>query len=328
MSNRASISVQTQSQPSKRQTKRQQNQRRSRRNRVTSRRRRAIPVAYSFSARASATFRQEKDGSTSLTTTEIFPVVSQPSGLSYMLPMTPTKWANTRTCALAYTYASHRPLSCTIAWEPAVATSTSGSVAIGTIFAGARLPNDGDSWDSVSRSLACTNGGFISTIWDHHSSPVTLAKNLRANQFPLYEVSADDIPFWICVATSDTSQTMIGYLVVTAKFTLRNPLSGSISQPVTGAGSVQFTHNDETDTTTMSVPQAMINRVLGIGADYMWTFARNLVNTAGNVVTSILSPVTARLSAISGSNYVFSVDNNIGTQTALGYVIGQAANFI
>lgn len=326
MSNRASISVQTQSPKNqKRQTKQNRSKRRNRRNRQ---RRRAIPVAYSFSARASAMFKQEKDGSTSLTSTEIFPVISQASGLSYMLPMTPTKWANTRTCALAYTYASHRPLSCTVSWEPAVATSTSGSVAIGTVFAGARLPNDGDRWENISRALACTNGGFISTIWDHHTSSIALARNLRANQFPLYEVSADDIPFWVCVATSDTSGTTIGYLVVTTKFTLRNPLSGSISQPVTGSSSVQFTHDDQKNETSMSVPQSAINRVLGIGADYTWTFARNLINGAGAVVSSILSPITARLSGVSGGNYVFSVDSAIATQSALGYVIGQAANFI
>lgn len=291
------------------------------------RRRRQIPVAFSFSARSTATLTHRSDGSATLKSTEIFPVFSQSTGLSYMLPMTPSKWANTRTCALSYTYSSHRPLSCHVSWEPAVSTSTPGSVAIGTVFAGARLPNESDSWSSISRSLACTNGGFISTIWDHHDSYVHVARNLRANQFPLYEVNSDDIPFWICVATSDTSGSTIGYLVVTTVFTLRNPLSGSISQPVTGSGQVQITHDENQKTTTMTVPQNMINHVLGIGADYLWTFGSNLVNTVGSTVSSILSTVVARLSAIDGSTYKFTLDSNIGTQQALGYIIGNSANF-
>lgn len=289
--------------------------------------RRQIPVAFSFSARSTATLKHRPDGSAILKSTEIFPIYSQSTGLSYMLPMTPSKWANTRTCALSYTYSSHRPLQCHISWEPAVSTSTPGSVAIGTVFAGARLPNETDSWSSISRSLACTNGGFISTIWDHHDSYIHVARNLRANQFPLYEVNADDIPFWICVATSDTSGSTIGYLVVTTVFSLRNPLSGSISQPVTGSGQVQINHDDSQNTTTMSVPQSMINHVLGIGADYLWTFGSNLVNTVGSTVSSILSTVVARLSAIEGSFYKFTLDSHIGTQQALGYIIGNSANF-
>lgn len=77
----------------------------------------------------------------------------------------------------------------------------------------------------------------------------------------------------------------------------------------------------------MTVPQSMVNRLLSVGSDYAWAFARNLLSVTGSVMTSILSPVIARLRSISGSNYVFTIDSNFGTQEALGYIIGQAPNF-
>lgn len=289
--------------------------------------RKTIPVAYTRTSSSYATLRNSRDGSATLTTREIFPVSSQPAGLSLMLPMTPTKWAGTRSASLSQTYASHRPLHCVVSWEPAVGTSTSGSIAVGTVFAGARLPNDSDSFNSLANALAATNGGFMTSIWNPSTKPINLGRNLRANQFPLFEVSADDIPFWICVATSDTSGNQIGYLTVETKFTLRNPLVGSFASPVIGSGEVSIQHDPQQNVSKMTIPQSRINRVLSIGADYAWTFARNLFNASGSVITSILSPIIARLSGVSGSVYEFTIDNNIGTQQALGYIIGQAPNF-
>lgn len=284
-----------------------------------------IPVAYGYATSNYARLDSAPSGAI-LSCREIFPVIAQSSGLSYALPMTPSKWSGTRTCALSYTYASHRPLKVRVYWEPAVSTATPGSVAVGTVFAGARLPNDSDSWSSISRSLAASNGGFVCTIWDHHSTMISTGRNLRANQFPLYEVSPDDIPFWICLATSAT-EGMIGYLVVEAIFSLKNPLSGSMSQPITGAGSVQITHDDSANTSTMTIPQQFFNKALQIGQDFVFTAASNLKNVAGNIMTSILSPFVGQLASSSGSNYVFNVDNNFATQQALGYVVGMSSNF-
>lgn len=311
---------QQQSVNSKRQTK--QNSR----NTITLRPRRTrIPVALGYATTNYARLKAAPSGAI-LSSREIFPVTAQNAGLSYALPMTPSKWSGTRTCALSYTYASFRPLKVRVYWEPAVSTATPGSVAIGTVFAGARLPNDSDSWSSISRSLAASNGGFICTIWDHHSRIVETGRNLRANQFPLYEVSPDDIPFWICLATSAT-EGMIGYLVVETIFSLKNPLSGSMSQPITGAGQVTFSHDDSQNTSTMTVSQSFFNKALQIGQDLLFTSASNLKNVAGNVMTSILSPFVGQVKSITSDSYVFNVDNNFATQQALGYVIGMSSNF-
>lgn len=288
-------------------------------------RRTRIPVALGYATTNYARLKAAPSGAI-LSSREIFPVTAQKAGLSYALPMTPSKWSGTRTCALSYTYASHRPLKVRVYWEPAVSTSTPGSVAIGTVFAGARLPNDSDSWSSISRSLAASNGGFICTIWDHHSRIVETGRNLRANQFPLYEVSPDDIPFWICLATSST-EGMIGYLVVETVFSLKNPLSGSMSQPITGAGQVSISHDDSQNTSSMTVSQSFFNKALQVGQDLLFTTASNLKNVAGNVMTSILSPFVGQVKSITSDSYVFNVDNNFATQQALGYVIGMSSNF-
>lgn len=305
-------------------SKRQQKQ--NSRTQMTNRPRRTrIPVALGYATTNYARLKAAPSGAI-LSSREIFPVTAQKAGLSYALPMTPTKWSGTRTCALAYTYSSHRPLKVRVYWEPAVSTATPGSVAIGSVFAGARLPNDSDSWSSISRSLAASNGGFICTIWDHHSRIVETGRNLRANQFPLYEVSPDDIPFWICLATSST-EGMIGYLVVETVFSLKNPLSGSMSQPITGAGQVSISHDDAQNTSTMTVNQSFFNKALQVGQDLLFTSASNLKNVAGNVMTSILSPFVGQVKSITTDSYVFNVDNNFATQQALGYVIGMSSNF-
>lgn len=286
-------------------------------------RRRSIPVAYSMRARSQAQIRVS-DMSASLTSTEIFPITPSASGCSFLLPMTPTKWSTTRTSTLASTYDSFRPLKCSVSWEPAVATSTSGSVAIGTVFAGCRLPSE-DSWESVSKALAATNGGVISTVWDRTTTVIKLQKNLRANLFPLYNVDPDDIPFWICVASDAATESVAGYLVVRTTFTLRNPSVPGSTPPLSGSGKVTFTKNDTS--TVMSVPRSFFNRVLSVGQDITFAFANRLLNAAGTAVVNILDSMVARVTQSSDSGYQFSVDSQIAAQSALGYVIGIASNF-
>lgn len=287
----------------------------------------SIPAAYGMTTQSYARLSSRRDGSTTLESFEIFPVTSQSAGLSYMLPMTPTKWIGTRTQTLASSFTQSRPLAIEIGWEPAVGTSTAGSVALGTVWSGARLPSESDSWSSISRSLAATNGGFITTLWKHMRRTVDCARNLRANGFPMYEVQPDDIPFWILVASTDTTDTVIGYLTVKSVITLRNPICGSISPPISGAGKMEFTHDAEANTTTMSVNKNYINSEISVGQDILFTFGRNLLNNVPAVLTQILSTVRGSLKAIVGNNYMFNVDSNYATQQALGYIVGRSANF-
>jgi len=315
----------TRSNPKEKQTK-SQNKPTKKTQRPRRIRRWRIPAAFTATFQSSSSIKTDSSGAATLRCREIFAIEAQAEGASFMLPITPTKWAGTRTAVLASTYSSHRPLSISVKWEPMVGTSTSGSVAFGTVFAGVRLPSSTDTYVNLSRSLAATNGGFVSTIWDHHSSNVALGRNLRANQFPLYEVSADDIPLWLVLSSSVTAGP-IGYLVVDAVFTLRNPLSGQSTPPITATATASFTHSNESNQTTMSVPRSAFNRVVEVGQNLAFAFARNLISVAGGVVNQILSPLIASYLRTENDNYVFSVDNVIATQNALSYVIGLAPNF-
>lgn len=287
----------------------------------------SIPAAYITRRKAGRTFMRMSAGDTTLGVSETFPIYSTGDGCSFLLPICPTKWSNTRAASLTAAFSSHRPLSLTYQWDPAVGTSTPGSIAIGTIFAGNRLPVADDSWSSVSRALNCTNGGTIFSIWAKTNRRVMLGRNLTQNQYPLYEVSADDIPFWIAVATSVDKGTLIGYLTVNAVFTLRNPTAGQMSPPTTASGDLTFTHDEEKKTTTLKTPKSMWNKALSLGQDYLLTAGKSLVNTLGSKVVGILSPFIASLTSDDGDSYTFNVDSNLATQSALGYCIGLASNF-
>ena len=159
------------------------------------------------------------------------------------------------------------------------------------------------------------------------SKTVACARNLRSNAFPMYEVQPDDIPFWILVASTDATGEVIGYLTVRTVMTLRNPICGAATPPVTAAGMMSFDHDAEKGTTTLSVIKDAFNNTLAVGQDILFTFGRNLINTSTNILTQVLSVVKGALIQVLENKYVFAVDSNYATQQALGYVIGRAVNF-
>lgn len=256
---------------------------------------------------------------TNLRYREIFPVYTGSDGAT-LIPMCPTKWSNTRTAALAATYTAHRPLECRLDWVPSVSAATDGAVAIGTVFDGARLKLGGD-FVTDARVLSSTNGGFMSSIWHQHGSNVSLARNLRANTFPLYEVSDDDIPFWICFICSNTEGSKyIGDIVLTGRTTLRNPIVNVQAAPVNWSGTATFEHSE--DSTTMKLSPDL-NIPAGQSLDFV--FGKSLVNTTGSVLYDMLSAVTATRG--SDGTGVFTVNPLLQSQKALGAVIGLSQNF-
>lgn len=184
----------------------------------------SLPAAYAMSASSNTKIRQNRDGSATLVVQEIFQIQSERNGLTFMLPANPTKWIGTRAQQLSATYTSFRPLSFEIGYCPVTGTSTSGFVAVGTVFDGARIPSGSD--QDLARSLSATNGGFITTMWQPASRRVALGKNLRANTFPLYDVQDDDIPFWVVASGSQANQ---GFIVIRCRMTLHNPALAAIS---------------------------------------------------------------------------------------------------
>lgn len=307
----------------------QQNPKPSRSKRVARRQRRqrarlsmsVAPAAIGAKANSYATVQTHTDGSAVLKIREIFPIRQTTIGLARAIPICPTKWTGTRTASIAATYMSHRPLRVSWQYIPATSANTAGSIAVGTVWAGCRLPNT-DSIEDLCQYLPCTNGGSLSSVWQPCSSAVSCGRNLRANQFPLYEVSSDDIPFWIVAASDGTA--VIGSLVITAEFTLRNPITPGASGPVSYSGNVTFTA--EQDKTIFSLPKDAVSAPLSVGQELCFTPLRNLMNRTGSIMTQALATFVASVMTI-GDQIQFSVDPNYAAASFNAVLMGRSPNF-
>lgn len=287
--------------------------------RVTARPRRMTrsmaPAGYGY------TFRQSyrNAGNTVIPIHEVFTIKSADAGLSLMLPITLTKWTGSRAIHIAGNYIDARPLKLKYSWKPTVATSTSGSVAIGTVFSGARMTTDG-TYDQISKFLASTNGGLITTIWKPASSEIQLKRNLRANNFPQYDVQPDDIPLWICLATSDTTGNVIGQLYIDALMSFKNPTTPSMTPAVNAAGDDANVEHTAATTTDPAKTEFLIPAASGSfsqGASYYFNVARNLVNSAGQQLVPALMAFAAEYMGTrtvgSVVKHVFKIDPDISS---------------
>lgn len=286
-------------------------------------RRRTIPAGFSYRTTSYAQVRQGADGPY-LVFREIFPINLKETGLSALIPFSPTKWKGTRACNLAANYTGYRPLSVSVQWQPSVGTSESGNIAFGTCFDGSRLAVN--TWENLSQMLPATNGGFMVTMWQPTSSRITCGTNLRDNLFPTYQINEDEIPFWMMVAGSKKLDAA-GYLIVNASISLKNPTNGQADPPTSFTGAALFTHDDETKTTKMSIAQAAVNKLLTVGQDYTFVFNDLLKGTAGQTIAHVLSPIVATVSSIADGKINFNVDSNIASQTIPGVLVGLLRNF-
>lgn len=311
---------------SRRQQARRQPQRNRRRNRPQRRRtvRFQTPTAYSTRT-TTYSFITQRKGNTILVTREIFPISTSPTGLCFSLPLCPTKWSGTRASQLASAFTDQRPLSLTLEWMPSVATTTAGTITFGTVFSGARLPT-APTYFEMSRCLSVTNGGFVTTIWSRAGSRIRLGTNLGRNNYPMYQVDPDDIPLWICAASNDSTPNA-GMLCITCQIALKNPINGATALPITAATDVSFTHDDNKSTTIMRAPASAFNRALSVGSEITACFNQSLRNLGGAVITNILSPIVATVSAVANDYLTFTVDNQIASQSAFMQVIGLHSNF-
>lgn len=308
-------SLKSQKPPSSKRIARRQRRQRARLNMSVA------PAAIGANANSYATVKTRVDGSANLHVREIFPVKQTATGLCLAIPLCPTKWTGTRTAALAATYMSHRPLRVSWQYVPATSSNTAGSIAVGTVWSGCRLPTN-DDVESMYQYLPSTNGGNLSSVWQPTKNAIACGRNLRANQFPLYEVSSDDIPFWIVVASA--GEATVGSLVVTADFTLRNPITPGTSGPISYSGNVTFVAGDTE--TTFTLPASAISGTTAVGQEIVFTPLRTLLNRGGSVLTSTLSSFIATVKE-AGSNLVFSVDSAYAAGTFKTVLIGRNANF-
>lgn len=290
----------------------QQQSRRNRRRRRY-RRRYRVPSAFAFKTVANSTLRTMRGGSVRLYCHEQFAVwASTNDKVTFALPITPSKWQGTRTAQLCSTFSSHRPIYLRMSWKPTVGTTTEGSIAFGTIFAGNKV-----SWNNLEeaqRALTSSNGGFLATVYLPSGRNVQLGTSLTQNTYPLNNIDPDDIPFWI-LGTSTLTSGNIGHLVIDAVFSLTNPIASNISPLPSTQFVLTATHDADNDTTTMSLPKSNISSTTIAEGDTVWLAPlRNVINLAGSVLAQILEPILARVT-YSGDNYILNVDKSIASQT-------------
>jgi len=257
---------------------------------------------------------------------EIFPFKPTDNTLQFMLPANPTKWSGTRTALEASLYSDSRPLSIHLTWNPAVSATTTGILAFGTSFSDSRLPTG--TREETVRLLSTTNGAMTGTAWQPINSYIRLGSNLRANNFPHYNVDPDDIPFWILgTSTVPVSDSVIGYLVVEAVYSLHNP-TNNFNKPIMIQGASTITRDEEKDVVTLSVPNADPS-LLQEGQDFFINFGTALYNTAGSVVLQMLQSLIATFQSSSDGQSLFRIDSNFAATTnpILTNVFGTASNF-
>lgn len=326
------VAAQIRNQNGQRPKRRQNRNRRSGRPRIPGVAFSRAPIGYGFSQTTQARIYTSRNGNTRVEFREIFPIKKEfSSPICFMLPMCPTKWTGTRACILCSTYTDQRPIHVKIEWQPAVPTSTAGTFTVGTVFSGARLTDSTD-YEAVSRQLTSSNGGFMTTVWKPAWMNVALSRNLRANNFPMYNVDPDDIPFWIIAASSIPESEYLGNLVITATLSLKNPINPNSVPPVNGFGPATFeqTTDEQTQkkTTRLKVPKDTIKSALSSGADYIFNFSRAILNDVQETIVDAVGGLLGTYEGVEQGNHSFIVDNRIASQDNLLFtLIGRALNF-
>lgn len=291
---------------------RRNRRRRNGRNRSFSR----MPAAFTSTYKANSRISQIR-GAPCLISQEVFPVYASSEAISFMLPMVPTKWENTRSAVLASTYTAYRPIEVAIIFQPIVGTDKQGSVAVGTVFDGAAV--NLTTPQAAASSLPATNGGFVTQLYRPMRTFIKLATSLRFNLFPTYDVGEDDIPFWLVASVQSELEDggLVGNLIVQYKASLKNP-SIAPERP-TAASSImaEIVNTTDPDETKLLIDKNLIHNLLAQGRDYLFTFNKTIYNKSDNAILRPLQTMPLNLSEVGQDNYIFDMDPNIKSVSSL-----------
>lgn len=302
--------------PSRRRSRR----RRFRGNRSFSR----MPAAFTSTYRANSRISQIR-GAPCLISQEVFPVYSSNEAVAFMLPMVPTKWENTRSAVLASTYTAYRPIEVSIIFQPIVGTDKQGSVAVGTVFDGAAV--NLSTAQAAASSLPATNGGFITQMYRPMRTHIKLATSLRYNLFPTYDVSEDDIPFWLVASVQSELEDggLVGNLIVQFKASLKNPSIAPERPTAASSVSAEIINSSDPDQTKLLVAKSLIKNALAQGKDYLFAFNKTLYNKSNEAILRPLQTMPLNLSEVGQDNYIFDMDPNINAvDSILATLIGSS----
>lgn len=183
---------------------------------------RPIPSAYASRVRPRFNMRSKDssgvrvEGCDLVYTPEI--KIANSSGIFCMIPANPAYWRGTRVATIASTYMSYRPIFMRVHYIPDVATSVSGSVAMGTLW-DSPLPSE-----NLNSSLVTSNGGVLTTAYNKTSTTIALGTNLTRNLYNMQgALSQDSNPFMI-VAASSLGAIVPGSLYLEYTYEFKNPV--------------------------------------------------------------------------------------------------------
>lgn len=293
-------------------------------------RRRKALVATSNTLNAYTSISPARNG-VLLASREIFPVYQMDKDsdkATQIMPLCPSKWKGTRTRTIAQTYCNYRPMLAKLNWVPCVPTSTTGTIAVGTTFAGCTL----DTNAQLESALPTTNGGFITSIWSRAQSNIAITNCLTQPTYPTQNTNPDDVPAWIyaCTQTQLPAKTLLGYLILTTRWRLTNPSVINFNTTY-DAIEGQFTKKD--DGSYIFTPTVDID--LEPGFYYAKSTTQLADHTDTNSPANLRwgSSIVTQVKQDSTSNKAFldlgSIGPTTSTTTSIGtmYIFGKAPNF-
>lgn len=306
---------------SKQAPRKQRQQRRPRSTRPKGGKARSIPAAYTSSSSAYASFN--KINST-ISFQEMFTVDCSQG--YFVLPLSPTKWAGTRTRTLVQTYGSFRPLRIQVSYQPSVATSTGGVIAIGTVFNGNRIDLTSDVASNIGAISSLANS-FMTQVYQRCSMPLRLGTALSRNNYPTTLIDEDDIPLWI---VSQSTVASPGFIIISGLLSVHNPMNVQVSSISGSAVGSIVKPTEEGGETTLQIPAGNLSGGFAVGDTVKFVASKELQSTTGNIIYHALEPVVATVRSKATDVIKFAVNSALAATTARFFPIGQAssANFI
>lgn len=262
---------------------------------------RGVPRAFGSSSQTYASIKVSKNR-TFLKTSELFYPKVTDGVVDFMLPMTPTKWTNTRTSTLASTFSGCLPIALDVRWLPNAPTSSSASIAFGTVFDGINFRVS--QREQAPVVLAATNGGFVSSIWLRKSSRITLGRNLNKKSYPLFQTSMDDIPLWLLLQIQNGDvNSNYGYLQVIATWELFNPITATPVQALGQEVSYRMDHDEQNNKTIVTITSPVSTQLnLGERFEFVGSTPHHATDQGGGgILAHVLEPLFATVTSIAGN---------------------------
>lgn len=255
-----------------------------------------------------------------------FPVTTDNTGLyDNAILFCPSKWIQARIGHLARLYQGWRPRDLRITYIPYAATVESGSITVGTIWNGNRTYSGQDSDQYVS-VLTQTPGSFSTSIYRRYSSVVKCGTSLRTNIFPTSQINEDEIPFNILIYTKcSVHSATIGKIVLSGHIQFVGA-SVTGAAPASYSGKITFTHTDNPDQTTFTLPVDTLSTVAD-GTDYKFQAATPLYGANNSIILRRLSTFIATIKTVADGIATFLVDKTFPSGALPVNLIGLSSNF-